>query len=122
MGFAVKQVRPMQANECKPAPPGNLDPSPKPATLLVTVAICTRNRAPFLQRAIESVLPQLTPESELLLVDNTSTDDTPQIIARAATHPQVRALREDQLGISAARNTASLNTGGKYVLYLGDEG
>ena len=111
----------MQANELKPAPPGNLNPVPKPATLLVTVAICTRNRAPFLQRAIDSVLPQLTPESELLLVDNTSTDDTPQIIARAATQPQVRALREDQLGISAARNTALLNADGKYVIYLDDD-
>ena len=57
-----------------------------------------------------------------MLVDNVSTDDTPNVIARALTQPRVRALREQEVGISAARNTALLNARGKYVLYLDDDG
>jgi hypothetical protein len=59
--------------------------------LLITVAICMRNRANFLQRAIESVLPQMTDATELLIVDNASTDDTPEVAARI-THVTPNAI------------------------------
>jgi glycosyltransferase involved in cell wall biosynthesis len=49
---------------------------------LITVAICTRNRAAFLDKAIRSMLPQLTPDTELLVVDNSSTDDTHLVCER----------------------------------------
>ena len=45
---------------------------------LITVAICTHNRAAFLEKAVRSVLRQMTGDAELLIVDNASTDDTPE--------------------------------------------
>jgi glycosyltransferase involved in cell wall biosynthesis len=90
--------------------------------MLITVAICTRNRANFLQRAVASVLPQMTTETELLIVDNASTDDTPAVAARlASSHPRVTVCREAELGISAARNAALKTAGGKFVLFLDDD-
>ena len=51
---------------------------------LITVAICTRNRAALLEKAVRSVLRQMTGDAELLIVDNASTDDTPGVAARLA--------------------------------------
>jgi glycosyltransferase involved in cell wall biosynthesis len=93
-----------------------------PAGVLITVAICTRNRANFLQRAVESVLPQMTGETELLIVDNASTDNTPEVAARlAAAHPRLAVCRENEIGVSAARNTALKKARGQYVLFLDDD-
>jgi glucosyl-dolichyl phosphate glucuronosyltransferase len=90
---------------------------------IVTVAICTRNRAKFLQRAVESVVRQMAGDaSELLIVDNASTDETPAVAARlAAAHPQMKVWREDKLGLSVARNTALKLARGRFVLFLDDD-
>jgi glycosyltransferase involved in cell wall biosynthesis len=93
-----------------------------PAGVLITVAICTRNRANFLQRAIASVLPQMTDETELLIVDNASMDDTPEVAARlAAANPRLFVCRENEIGVSAARNTALKKARGQFVLFLDDD-
>ena len=85
----------------------------------LTVAVCTRNRAKLLARAVESVLPQLGPDTELLIVDNASTDETPQIIAALAAHnPAVRVCREATPGIPFARNAALLNARGWHILFF----
>jgi GT2 family glycosyltransferase len=89
---------------------------------LITIAICTHNRVCFLQRAVESVLPQMTEETELLIVDNASTDNTPEVAARLAVeNPRVKVWREMELGLSAARNAALKLACGEYVLFLDDD-
>jgi len=86
------------------------------------VAICTRNRVRFLKRAVESVLPQMTGETELLIVDNASTDETPEVAARlAADNPRVKVCREEELGLSVARNTALLRSPSRWVIFLDDD-
>jgi glycosyltransferase involved in cell wall biosynthesis len=117
----LNKAAPMSVNQHNGTTAQTTNRVPVPVELLATVAICTRNRGSFLKRAIESVVPQLNPQAELLLVDNASTDDTAKIIAQAASNPRVRALREEELGISAARNTALLNSRGKFVIYLDDD-
>jgi len=101
------------------------EPIPHPAEAaapLITVAICTRNRARFLQRAVESILSQMTGDTELLIVDNASTDDTPEVAARFATaDSRVKIWRESQPGISAARNAALAKAWGEYVLFFDDD-
>ena len=95
---------------------------PGSAAPLITVAICTRNRAKLLQRAVESILPQLTGDTELLIVDNASTDGTPEVAARlAVANPRVNAWREAQPGICAARNAALAKAKGEYVLFFDDD-
>jgi glycosyltransferase involved in cell wall biosynthesis len=89
---------------------------------LLSVALCTRNRAALLARAIASVLPQLDDDGELLIVDNASSDATPALAqTTAAAHPRVRALQETKPGLSAARNTALQAARGRFVIFLDDD-
>ena len=89
---------------------------------MVTVAICTRNRAGLLEKAALSVLSQLTEESELLIIDNGSTDATPQLCAQlSAENQRVRALREFEPGLSVARNRALNVARGEWVIFLDDD-
>lgn len=48
----------------------------------LTIAITTRNRATFIGETLDSILPQLTAEVELLVLDGASTDNTPEVIAQ----------------------------------------
>jgi glycosyltransferase involved in cell wall biosynthesis len=50
----------------------------------LTVAIPTVNRARLLGRAIESALAQTSPDIEIIVSDNGSTDDTPAVVAAYA--------------------------------------
>jgi glycosyltransferase involved in cell wall biosynthesis len=64
----------------------------------------------------------MTDETELLIVDNASTDNTAEVAARlAAANPRVKAWREEELGLSAARNAALKLAHGQFVLFLDDD-
>ena len=62
----------------------------------VTISLLTRNRPDLLRLAIESVLVQDGVELELLVLDNASTDDTPEVVrAFGALDKRVVDLRSD---------------------------
>ena len=89
---------------------------------LITVAICTRDRVVLLEKAVRSVLPQMSDDTELVIVDSASTDNTPEIAGRlAAANPRLTVYREEKPGISLARNRALKNAHGQYVLFLDDD-
>jgi glycosyltransferase involved in cell wall biosynthesis len=71
----------------------------------VSVVIPTYNRAYCVPRAIDSALHQTHSDVELIVVDDGSTDDTGQVIARRyGDEPRVRYVRQDNGGVCAARN------------------
>jgi glycosyltransferase involved in cell wall biosynthesis len=72
----------------------------------VSVLIGAYDNAPTLPRAIDAVLAQTVGDLELLLIDDGSRDDTPDIIAAAvARDDRVRALTmEHNVGISRSLN------------------
>ena len=77
--------------------------------LRLTLLIPTHNRSAELVQALESVARQdLDPALwECVVIDNASTDDTPEAVERfAAAHPTLRLRRvyEPQAGVSHARN------------------
>ncbi len=97
-------------------------PAAGEAPPLFTVAICTRNRAPFLEKAVRSVLAQIHDDTEILIVDNASTDDTPRVTAAlAAANRCVTVRRELSTGIVFARNAALAGARGQFVLFLDDD-
>ena len=69
----------------------------------ISVVIPTFNRAQTLGRALKSVLTQDEPADELIVVDDGSTDETAVLLAQE--YPQVRVIRQENQGVSAARNT-----------------
>lgn len=63
----------------------------------VSVCIPTYNTARFLPEAIESVFAQVFQDYELIVCDNASTDETPELCARYAADSRFRYVRYDQL-------------------------
>lgn len=91
------------------------------ASTLVSVVIPTHNRAGLLSRAIQSVLDQTHRSLEILVVDDASTDDTPETIANIKD-ARIRYIRHPRSrGGGAARNTGIHNAGGEYVAFLDDD-
>lgn len=67
----------------------------------VSVVIPTYNREGRLPSAIRSVLEQTAPPDEIIVVDDGSTDGSPALVR---SFPEVRYLRQENQGVSAARN------------------
>lgn len=84
-----------------------------------TIVIPTYQCAPWLPRAVESVLEQTRDDFELAIVDDGSTDGTSEVAARFLGDPRVRYLRhEARRGPSAARNTGIRATSAPLVTFL----
>lgn len=68
----------------------------------VSVIVPVHNGARFLRQALDSVLAQRHGALEILVVDDGSTDETPEVV-RGVTAP-IRYVRQENRGPSAARN------------------
>ena len=94
-------------------------------TLIVSVIICSHNRADDLEKTLRSMLPLRPPtgfEAELLVVDSASTDGTGEVIGRfAARFPGLRALREARKGKSIALNSAIAVARGQFLAFTDDD-
>jgi glycosyltransferase involved in cell wall biosynthesis len=85
------------------------------STPLVSIVIPCFNQARFLQVSLESALAQDWPSIESIVVDDGSTDATSQI---AKAHGATIVVRQDNRGLSAARNAGLATAHGEYVLFL----
>jgi len=75
-------------------------------TPTVSIVIPTYNYGRFLRPCLDSVLAQTVPPDEIIIVDDGSTDETPDIIASYLSVPSVRHIRTENFGEACARNTA----------------
>lgn len=82
---------------------------------LVSIIITTYNHERYIREAIESALHQTYTMTEVIVVDDGSTDNTSQIVAQ---FPQVKYIFQHNKGLSAARNTGILNSHGNYIVFL----
>src|SRR5260370_9471328 len=94
-----------------------------PARPEVSVIIPTRNRAPLLARALDSVFSQEGHgdqfDLETIVVDDGSTDSTTAVVGEYA---QVHYLRlSTPRGASAARNAGIEASRGVYICFLDDD-
>ncbi|HUF28157.1 MAG TPA: glycosyltransferase [Gemmatimonadaceae bacterium] len=92
--------------------------------MLVSVVVCTSNRAAVLRRALEHLRRLAIPPElawELLIVDNNGADDTEHVVANVAAALPVRMVREPRPGLSHARNRAIDEAGGDYVIWIDDD-
>ena len=113
----------------RPLPPGGLGfeellASPHPAPggdrPLVTVAVCTRDRADDLRLCLDSLLGLDYPRLDLLVVDNAPLDDATVRLVRES-YPGVRYVREPIPGLDWARNRAIVETRGDILAYTDDD-
>jgi glycosyltransferase involved in cell wall biosynthesis len=81
----------------------------------VAVVIPTFNHARFLADAISSVIAQTHPANEIIVVDDGSTDDPASIVAN---FPTVRLIRQENRGLSGARNAGLRNCQSSHLIFL----
>lgn len=84
----------------------------------VSVIIPTYNRVQLLMRAISSVRDQTTPDWEMIVVDDCSTDDIPSALASIAD-ARIQFIRQPiKRGAAAARNTGFRAANGEWIAFL----
>jgi glycosyltransferase involved in cell wall biosynthesis len=82
----------------------------------VSAIIATYNSAATISHAIESALAQDFEGFEVIVVDDGSTDATPEVLGRYAG--RIRTVRQDNRGTAAARNVAAGAAKGEYLAFL----
>ncbi|RSJ96740.1 glycosyltransferase [Streptococcus cristatus] len=87
--------------------------------LLLTVVIPVYNVEKYLKRCIESVLVQGWHNYDIVLVDDGSTDSSPQICDDyVKAYDFISVIHKENGGVSEARNTGISNAEGEYVYFL----
>jgi glycosyltransferase involved in cell wall biosynthesis len=89
-----------------------------PAKAKFSVVIPAYNAAGTLRECLDCVLGQTVPAHEVLVLDDGSTDETPEILASYAHEPRVRAFRRPNGGLAAARNFLCQKATGDHVVCI----
>jgi glycosyltransferase involved in cell wall biosynthesis len=78
--------------------------------------MAVRDAAPYVDEAVDSVLAQLGPDDELVVVDDGSTDATPHRLAARAD--ALTLVSSSPIGLSRARNLALDHCSGRYLGFI----
>lgn len=84
--------------------------------MMVSVIIPVYNCEEHVWRAIDSALSQTYREVEVIVIDDGSTDGTPGVLSKYGT--RIRRIRQENSGVSAARNTGVEVASGEYISFL----
>jgi len=84
----------------------------------ISVIIPAYNQAHYLAEAINSVLRQSFQDFEIIIVDDGSTDNTPQVATSFLGDPRIHYTCQKNAGLSAARNTGLKQATGRFVTFL----
>ncbi len=85
----------------------------------VSVVIPTYNQPRYLRQAIDSALAQTYRDFEVIVVDDGSTDDTPDVVASYGE--RIRGLRKPNGGTASALNAGIRVAQGRWIGYLGHD-
>lgn len=92
-------------------------------TLRLSIVISTMNRATFIGETLESILPQMSQQTEVVVLDGASTDGAPAVLQNfAARHPALKVvLAPVNSGLDADYDAAVGHARGDYVWLMGDD-
>ena len=82
----------------------------------MSAVIPVHNGSRFVADSIRSVLGQTAPVLECIVVDDGSTDGTADVLASFGD--RIVVVRQDRLGVAAARNAGMEKAGGDYFAFL----
>jgi glycosyltransferase involved in cell wall biosynthesis len=89
----------------------------KPMTARVTVVIAAYNAERFIGKTLESVFTQSLPDIEVIVVNDGSTDGTQAVLDRFSD-PRLIVIRQQNSGVSAARNAGLAIARAPYIFFL----
>lgn len=85
----------------------------------ISVIVPVYNGAEFLRSCVDSILAQSFCDLEIILVDDGSTDESPEICERyAAQDKRVICIHQENVGAAAARNSGLKVATGKYIAFV----
>jgi len=82
----------------------------------ISVIIPTYNRGSYVVEAVKSVLRQSYDDLEIIVIDDGSTDNTPELLELYSN--KIIILRQERKGVSGARNRGIKESKGKYIAFL----
>ncbi len=85
---------------------------------LISVCIPSYNRAKTLPFALNSLIPQLKENDEIVIVDDGSTDDTPSVLSRYLKDPRIRFIKKTHTNAPDTRNRAIQEARNEWLLWL----
>lgn len=91
---------------------------------MISIAICTYNRAEQLRITLNSLAESgewLQRNAELLVINNNSTDDTGDVIEEFKGRLKIKYLSEAKQGLANARNCALRNFSGDALIFFDDD-
>ncbi|MFL5907145.1 MAG: glycosyltransferase family 2 protein [Solirubrobacterales bacterium] len=87
----------------------------------VSVVLPTQNRSSMLRQALRSALDQEGVGLEMIVVDDGSSDDTPEVLERVEDE-RLRVIRHERAqGVSRARNAGIERANGEWIAFLDDD-
>jgi glycosyltransferase involved in cell wall biosynthesis len=84
----------------------------------ISIIIPTFNRAFSLNNAIESVQAQTCENWELILIDDGSVDETPELVKKYLSDDRIKYFYQENMGVSVARNSGAKLASGDYLIFL----
>ncbi len=83
----------------------------------ISVVISLYNKEPHVARALGSILSQTAPAQEIIVIDDGSTDRGGEVV-KEFTDPRIRLIRQENQGVSAARNRGVEEAKGELIAFL----
>ena len=86
---------------------------------MISVIIPAYNVQDYIAECLDSILNQTYKDLEIIVVDDGSTDNTPQILEEyAKKYPQIHILTQQNSGQSVARNWGLRESSGDYIVFV----
>jgi glycosyltransferase involved in cell wall biosynthesis len=85
--------------------------------MLCSIVIPLYNKASFIEAALESILNQTHRDFEVIVVDDGSTDNGPNLV-QACKDSRVRLIQQTNSGVARARNRGIEMAGGELICFL----
>lgn len=89
-------------------------------TPCASVVLNTYNRSTLVRRAIGAVLAQSVQDIQLIVVDDGSIDDTPEVVAQI-DDVRLTFIRQKNTGLSGARNRGAVEANAMWIAFLDDD-
>lgn len=86
---------------------------------MISVIIPTYNSGKYITRCVDSILNQSYTDTEIIIIDDGSTDNTKQIVTENySNNPRVRYVYQKNSGVSVARNNGLSLAKGEYLVFI----